>query len=260
LDGAILAGDAARVPADDSAIVSGLACYTTARWDGERIRFAPRHGARLAADALQLGLGRLAPERVATALALAARAAFGGRAGIVRLQASRGADGALRLLGLPRELGPEPAEWSAQTAAIVHEGPGPFGGAKLAAHPRAEAARGAARAAGCDEALLYDAAGRLVEGARTALVVVRDDGAAVAPPAERGGVASLALALVRDAGCAIAPADLARSEVVRAREVVALNAVRGAVPIVRLDGAPVGTGTPGPVAARLRAVLTAATE
>jgi branched-subunit amino acid aminotransferase/4-amino-4-deoxychorismate lyase len=256
----VLAGADARVPADDSAIASGLACYTTARWDGARIRFAARHGARLAGDAARLGLGTLAAERAAAALAEAARAAFGGRAGIVRLQASRGADGALRLLGLPRELGPEPDAWSAITSAIAHEGPGPFGGAKLAAHPRAEAARGEARAADCAEALLYDGAGRLVEGARTALVVVREDGAAVAPRSERGGVASVALAVARAAGCAVAPADLGRGEVARAREIVALNAVRGAVPIVRLDGASVGAGVPGPVAERLRAVLMAAAE
>jgi branched-subunit amino acid aminotransferase/4-amino-4-deoxychorismate lyase len=142
----------------------------------------------------------------------------------------------------------------------VHEGAGPFAGVKLSAHPRAEAARAAARAAGCDEALLYDAAGRLVEGARTSLVVVRDDGLAVSPPAARGGVASLALAIARSAGFAAEPADLARTEVARAREIVALNAVRGAVPIVRLDGAPVGTGAGGPIAARLRAVLAAAAE
>jgi branched-chain amino acid aminotransferase len=260
LDGAVLAGAEARVPADDSAIASGLACYTTARWDGARIRFAARHGERLAGDARRLGLGALAPERAAAALAEAARAAFGSRAGVVRLQASRGADGALRLLGLPRELGPEPGAWAAIGSTIAHEGPGPFGGAKLAAHPRAEAARAEARAAGCEEALLFDAAGRLVEGARTALVVVREANEAVAPPAERGGVASVALAIARAEGFAFAPADLGRAEVAGAREIVALNAVRGAVPIVRLDGRPVGTGSPGPVAERLRALLISAAE
>jgi branched-chain amino acid aminotransferase len=164
----------------------------------------------------------------------------------------------LRLLGLPRELGREPAAWAAHTSAVVHEGPGPFAGAKLAAHPRAEAARAAARAAGCDEALLYDAAGRLVEGARTALVAVLADGRVATPSEARGGVASLALAVARDGGFAAPGADLDRAEIAGARELVALNAVRGAVPIVRLDGAPVGTGEPGPVAAALRAVLAAA--
>jgi len=40
--------------------------------------------------------------------------------------------------------------------------------------------------------------------------------------------------------------------------IVALNAVRGARPIVRLDGRPVGAGAPGPLAGSLQTVLDAA--
>jgi branched-subunit amino acid aminotransferase/4-amino-4-deoxychorismate lyase len=37
-----------------------------------------------------------------------------------------------------------------------------------------------------------------------------------------------------------------------------LNAVRGACPVVELDGRPVGDGKPGPAALRLREVLDSA--
>jgi branched-subunit amino acid aminotransferase/4-amino-4-deoxychorismate lyase len=64
--------------------------------------------------------------------------------------------------------------------------------------------------------------------------------------------------VARAAVPALAERDVPRAALARAREIVALNAVRGAVPVVRLDGAPVGTGAPGPFAAQLRAVLAAA--
>lgn len=213
---------------------------------------------RLARDAKALGLGTLETTRACEALAALGRAAFGDGAGVLRLQASRSSAGTLRLLGLARDVGRERGAWSALSAPVRHEGPGAFAGVKLTGHPRLALARALAQQAGCDEALLFDAEGRLVEGARTALVVVRADGVAVTPPAGRGGVASVALGIVGEAIGTFTEADLTRAELAAARELVALNAVRGAVAIVRLDGAPVGSGAPGPLATRLRAVLAAA--
>jgi branched-subunit amino acid aminotransferase/4-amino-4-deoxychorismate lyase len=219
------------------------------------VRFGERVAERLVRDAARLGLGALERAAVLAALGELGAAAFGGGEGVVRIQASRGADGALRLVGTPRPLGAEPAAWSAVLSSVVHEGPGPFAGAKLSGHPRLAFARAEATAAGCEEALLLDAEGRLVEGARTALAVVLEDGGVALPPLARGGVRSVA----RDVVCAALPdlveRDVTRGALARARELVALNAVRGAVPVVRLGGTPVGSGAPGPLAARLRDVL-----
>jgi len=232
-------------------------CHTTGRWTGARVRFGAPLAARLVRDAAQLGLGALDAEMCLAALEDAGRRAFGAAEGVVRLEAERpeGAAEGVRLAASTRPLGPEPEAWSAVLSPAAHEGPGPWAGTKRSAWACVERARAAARAAGTDEALLLDAEGRLVEGARASLVVVRSDGVAVAPPLARGGVRSVARAIAL-AGCpAIAEADVGLAELRAAREIVALNAVRGARPVVRLDGRPVGDGRPGPVAARLRTVL-----
>jgi branched-subunit amino acid aminotransferase/4-amino-4-deoxychorismate lyase len=220
-----------------------------------------RHGARVAArlvrDAAQLGLGALDAALCLAALEDAARAELGAAQGVVRLEARRGAGGAAELVPGVRALGPDPALWSAVVAPGPHEGPGPFQGAKRSGWPCVERARAAAAAAGVDEALLFDAAGYLVEGGRSSLVVVRADGSAVAPPLARGRVRSVALEIALEAR-ALAEGDVTLEELRRARELVALNAVRGARPIVRLDGRPVGAGAAGPLARTLETVLDAA--
>jgi branched-subunit amino acid aminotransferase/4-amino-4-deoxychorismate lyase len=213
-----------------------------------------RHVARLVRDARLAGLGALDADACRRAFEAAARAHFPHAEGVLRLEAHPGA----RLAATPRALGAEPARWRARSADAVHPGPGAAPGVKWLDDPFWEPIRAATRAAGTDEALVFDAAGRLVEGARTSLVVVLAGGRAVTPPLARGGVAGVARAAALAALPELAEADVARDEVARAHELVALNAVRGARPIVALDGAPVGNGEPGAWAARLAQALSAA--
>ena len=49
--------------------------------------------------------------------------------------------------------------------------------------------------------------------------------------------------------------NISASEVSRCRELIALNSVRGARPVLELDGKPVGDGRPGPRAAELDSIL-----
>lgn len=176
---------------------------------------------------------------------------------MVRLEARAGEAGA-RLAASVRPLGPEPERWSAIVAPEPHDGPGPCAGAKRTAWACVDVARTAALAAGADEALLLDASGRLVDGARSCVVVVRADGSAAAPPLERGGVRGVARELALASAPEIHEADLTLADLRAAREIVALNAVRGARAIVRLAARPVGTGVPGAWAARLREMLESA--
>jgi branched-subunit amino acid aminotransferase/4-amino-4-deoxychorismate lyase len=222
------------------------------------VRFGARVAARLARDAARLGLGALDADACLAALAGLGAERFGPREGIVRLEASRSAEGGVRIAASARELGPEPGAWEAVVGSAAHGGAGPLAGAKLSGDPRIAGARAEADAAGAQEALLFDAEGRLVEGARTNLVVALAGGRIVTPPRARGCVAGVALEVVRERVAELGEADLSRADVARALEIVATNAVRGAVPIVRLDGRPVGAGAPGPLAARLREVLAAA--
>lgn len=237
--------------------VADVSCYTTARWSGVRVALGRRAAERLARDAAALGLGAIDPERALAELVRLGSYRFGTAQGVVRLEARRDERGALALSGSTRALGPEPRAWSAITGA--HAGPHARAPGAKVVRPDVEAAREAAQAAHADEALLFDAKGHLVEGARANVILVREDGALLTPAAALGGVLGLALAVLREALPEIAEAELTRSDLARARELIAVNSVRGAKPIARLDGTALGTTpAPGPVCERLAAILRAA--
>jgi branched-subunit amino acid aminotransferase/4-amino-4-deoxychorismate lyase len=70
-------------------------------------------------------------------------------------------------------------------------------------------------------------------------------------------VAGLAREIVIEALPELLETDVPRQSLAGAREIVALNAVRGALPVTRLDGRPVGSGQPGPLSEQLRRILAA---
>jgi branched-subunit amino acid aminotransferase/4-amino-4-deoxychorismate lyase len=229
------------------------ACYTTARVRRGEALWVDRHVERLERDARDLGLGELEAPRVAELLRRSARESFGAGDGALRVDARAG-EGGIQLQVKPRGLGADPATWRVRRARTTHPGPGPFPGAKLAGQAFLESARREVEEAGVDEVLLFDAAGFLVEGSRSA-VVVSLDGRSAIPPAARGGVRSLAWSAARPACPEVAEADVHGTRLADAREIVCLNALRGVRPLLTLDGAPVGDGRPGPLAARLAAAL-----
>jgi branched-subunit amino acid aminotransferase/4-amino-4-deoxychorismate lyase len=256
-DGELLPLEIPVVRADDSAFCEGRGCYTSVLIRGGRPRFAARHARRLVHGAAELGLGPLEAAAVLRALAELAKAAFDDGDGIVRLEASRDGDGRLHLIGVPREAGPACSEWSAVLAPFLHAGPGPRAGVKVTSRLRLALAAETARAAGVDEALLLDASGWLVEGSRSSIVVVSKRGEARTPPLARGAVAGVARGVVLERVPGLAEGDVSRSELAACAEIIAVNAVRGALPITRLEGRPVGDGKPGPWTRRLAAALEA---
>jgi branched-subunit amino acid aminotransferase/4-amino-4-deoxychorismate lyase len=242
VDGALRPAGAGAVRGDDSAYAEGRGCYTSVRIRAGAPQLAERHVQRLVRDARALGLPPPDPALLHRALRDLARAAFAGGEGVVRLSLSRDGGGALHAVGVPRALGDDRPTWRAVTAPLPH--PGPLGprGAKLTNRLALALAADAARAAGAEEALLFDARGYLVEGARTNILALARDGALCAPPDDRGAVAGVAL----EVACARLPElrrrDLSRRDLFAARGVAALNAVRGARALVALDGKPLGDG------------------
>jgi branched-subunit amino acid aminotransferase/4-amino-4-deoxychorismate lyase len=228
-----------------------VACYTTGRYVARRVWLGERVAARLVRDAAALGLGALDARDVLARLVALGEAAFDDGEGVVRLEARP----AGALIGSTRPLGPEPETWRAIVARTIHPGPGAAPGAKRAEVAELAAARAEAQAAGADEALLFDAAGRLVEGARTNLALALADGSWVMPPAAAGAVRGVALEAALAGGVRLAERGVSRADCAAARELVATNAVRGARPVLALDGAGVGGGRPGPLAAALAAAL-----
>lgn len=250
--------------------------YTTVRvCEGRPLRLA-QHAARLARDAERLGLPQ--PDRLeieAQALA-AVGERLGPGSGVLRIEWSqpeapggaagaglRGAEraraaSAFALLATIRPLGPEPRTWRAATAKTQHPGPEDRNNTKAIDVPAWDAARAEREAAGVDEMLLFDRAGRLVEGSRTNLIVVGGDGGIRTPARRLGPVEGLGLEIVR---ASLGPETLRESDTIGpaalrdAAELIAVNAVRGAVAIVELDGSPIAEGREGAIALRLRSLF-----
>jgi len=244
--------DAAPIAGDDSAFAEGRGCYTSVRIEKGRPRFEARHLRRLARGAAALSLGRFDPECARRALRELPAAALPGGEGAVRLQLSRDGRG-LRMVAVARGLGENPPRWSAITAPQRHAPPPVPGGHKLTSRLVLALAAESARAAGADEALLFDGEGRLVEASRSNVLWVDEDDRLLSPPLARGAVAGVALEVVRER-VPIHFRDARLPTLRKARALFAVNSVRGARPIVRLDGAPVGEPS-HPWAARLTDAL-----
>jgi D-alanine transaminase len=120
-------------------------------------------------------------------------------------------------------------------------------------------AKQAAREAGAYEAILVDAQGMVTEGASTSVFIVDAHGVlrsralshAILPGCTRA-------AMLTELGSNITFSEQAFSvaELKAAREVFITAATNFVKPIIEVDGAPVGDGTPGPVARQLFATMT----
>lgn len=223
--------------------------------------FLERHLARLARDATALGMTPPESDELRAAFTRVARESRAPDA-IARVALIPTDRGRARIEASLRELTKVARErgWSAIRADVLHPGPRAASQAKTCARETWDAALAAARAAGADEALLFDAAGRLVEGARSNFCYVTGDGELATPPLARGAVAGIARAIALERVPELSERDLARSELGSLRELVALNAVRGAVAITQIDGRAVATGAPGELARRLARELDTAAE
>jgi D-alanine transaminase len=117
-------------------------------------------------------------------------------------------------------------------------------------------ARQAARDAGCTEAIMFDpATGEVTEGASTTVWIVDAEGRlrtrhldhVVLPGCTRNALA----AELDAAGIAYATGGYDLATLKGAREIFLTSASSFVKPVVALDGAKVGDGTPGPVTRRL---------
>jgi branched-chain amino acid aminotransferase len=111
-----------------------------------------------------------------------------------------------------------------------------------------------AKARGAQEALIVDARGRVVEGASSNVFVV-SGGRLVTPPEEAGILAGITRAHILSAARALSiPVDereILPEDIARAEEVFITSSIRELLPVVRVDGTPVGGGAPGAVSRAL---------
>jgi D-alanine transaminase len=117
-------------------------------------------------------------------------------------------------------------------------------------------AKQAAREQGAREAWFVDAGGFVTEGSSSNAWIVTAARAVVTRPADqailRGIARTVLLDAIRAQGLRLEERAFTVAEAADAEEAFVTSASQVVLPVVRIDGRPVGTGRPGPVATALR--------
>ena len=117
-------------------------------------------------------------------------------------------------------------------------------------------AKQAARENGAREAWLVDAAGRVTEGASSNAWIVSRDGKLITHPLGRdilpGITRSVVIDVIKAQGLAFEERAFTVEEAYAAREAFVTSASQIVMPVVSIDGRPVGNGAPGLIATALR--------
>jgi 4-amino-4-deoxychorismate lyase len=256
--------------ADDEAFIRGRAAFETTRvYDGRPFRF-DAHLDRLEGSASAIGLP---PVDRATVEALAADAleAADERNAVLRLYWTPGREGgdeptALALVSsLPpgleerRERGIGLAALSLGLEADLRAvAPWLLGGVKSTSYAVNMAAEAEARRRGADDAVFLASGDVVLEGPVTN-VWWRREGVLYTPALELGILAGVTrgtlLEEAKQSGYEVREGVFPLSHLAGAHEAFTSSSIREVVPVVRLDGEPVGDGRPGPAAAELQAAL-----
>ncbi len=117
-------------------------------------------------------------------------------------------------------------------------------------------AKEAARAEGAREAWLVDNDGFVTEGASSNAWIVSSEGAVItrqiAPAILAGVTRATLIDLLREEKVPFHERPFRVTEALEAREAFVTSATNTVMPVVRIDGAPIGDGRPGPLTQRLR--------
>ncbi|HET7382438.1 MAG TPA: D-amino-acid transaminase [Pseudolabrys sp.] len=117
-------------------------------------------------------------------------------------------------------------------------------------------AKQAAREQGAREAWLVDAEGRVTEGASSNAWIVSRDGTLITHPLGHdilsGITRSVVIDVIKAQGLAFEERRFTAEEAYAAREAFVTSASQIVLPVVSIDGRPVGNGAPGLIAAALR--------
>lgn len=112
-----------------------------------------------------------------------------------------------------------------------------------------------AKRAGYDEAIFLDVRGYVAEGPGENLFLARN-GVLATPPLSssilEGITRDTVIVLARDMGCRVVERHVARGELYAADELFFTGSAAEIMPIVEVDGRPVGDGKPGEITTKLR--------
>lgn len=269
LNGRILPVRQARISPLDAGFLLGVGVFETMRAYGGEVFRLEAHLDRLADGCRRLGIGPVPEHAVLRAAVIATLRANELAEARVRLTVTAG-DESVPGAGerLPRSLPTvvvmafplpsavaRPVAWTAVTCSRPVFSGDPLLTVKTTSRVGHVLARREAQAAGCDEALLVNERGFYTEGSVSSLFVV-GSGVLCIPPVADGLLPGLARETVRalaaDFGLKVWEQSIRIEDLRSGAEVFLTNAVIGLVPLVALDGDPVGGGTPGPVTGALR--------
>jgi branched-chain amino acid aminotransferase len=263
--------DGAHVSARDRGFTLADGVFETMKARNGTVFRLDQHLARLTAAlrVLEIPVPTELREWVQTAIDAAAL-----RHGVARLTVTRGlAPGGLRpprdpLATVVMILTPMPppaaslyeAGVSAQIASGRRNEHAVTSGLKTLAFTEGIVATLEAQRAGADEALFLDVAGHCSEGAASNLFIVAGR-AVVTPPLTCGVLPGITRAAVLEIANTVAIRVEERvvmaEELTAADEAFLTSALRGVVPLVRVNGRGIGTATPGPITRTLSAAYAA---
>jgi len=247
--------------ADDEGVLRARAVFETIRVYGGRPFRLEAHLARFAGSAARVGLAE--PEPAAFAAGVAEAIAAGGAPdAVLRLLWTAGREGANRPVGLAlvSSLPPDLDELRARglRLATVSWTPGTLAGAKSTNYGENLAARESAARRNADDALLVRADGIVLE-APTSNVWWREGEALLTPSLElpilAGVTRAAVLELAPAAGYVPEEGAFPLERLLAADEVFLTSSIREVMGVVEIDGAPIGSGEPGPAAAAVQRAL-----
>jgi len=267
IDGRLVPAERATVSIFDRGFLYGDSVFESLRSYGGMPFALEEHLSRLKRSATRVAIELPVNLEVLRSEMLATLAAHGtSRDSYLRLTLTRGIG---RSMGLDPDLGNQPLRVIVVTdlahppaeiyergiSAITHrvERPSDAAGvadAKIGNYLVAVMATRAARALSAQEALIEDRDGHILEGAASnffavfsGVLVTAPESAAILPGITREHTLSLARA--RNLKLELRP--ITRQELASADEAFVTSSIREIVPVVSIDGLPVGDGAPGPV-------------
>ncbi|HET6695636.1 MAG TPA: aminotransferase class IV [Gaiellaceae bacterium] len=256
--------------ADDEAFLRGRGAFETIRVYGGRPFRLEDHLERLAASSERLDLPAVDTDAFRE-LAEQAIGAAGERDVVLRLYLTPGREGEGRPTALAM-VSTIPAVLEERRAAGMRmitvplgldpnlraDAPWLLGGVKSTSYAVNMAAEAEARRRGADDAVFL-AAGRIVLEGPVTNVWWRRGRQLFTPALDLGILAGVTRStLIEEAeglGYAVREGAYPVAELAAAEEAFTSSSVREVMPVVELDGAPIGTGTPGPAAGELQAAL-----
>lgn len=270
IDGKRVSGADARVSVFDRGFLYGDSVFETIRTYGGKPFALEEHLERLSRSAELVFIPVPWSREQLRAEVLAAVAAFGGGECYIRLMVTRGqaemgldpggAHEPLRVIIVGALHAPHADLYDKGASAVTFRTLRPSDatvaeGAKIGNYLVAVLAMREARKVQANEALIVDREGRVVEGASSNVFAVIG-GELVTPPIESGILAgvtrSRALKAAEQQGLTVRYEIPTVEAVQNADEVFVSSSIRELLPIVTLNGTPIGDGRVGPVTRRVR--------